>query len=208
MTQIVDIVDYESTWSAMRNPSDKIRVSYADFLVLCHVEKPDDWAPGLRVGSDGVWIAECAGDHLLVPQERAHLLLHPDHDPTKPILTFPCTLGEIRTRLAVLLSNGIIDPFEMADFVISKANESSLGASELSKASVAQLERHASKRTDILRAGMAVAWHFPPDRKDAASLARQVEQKAALFWPETGEPPVQRRALTDILSDALKLPKK
>lgn len=192
----------------MRNPSDRLSVTYAEFLVLCHIEEPAGWAPGLRVEPGGVWVDECAGDHLLTSHERAQLLQHPDDDPTKPVLIFPCTLGDIRKRLALLLSNGIIDPFEMADFVISKFDAASSGVMEMSKASAAQVERHASTRADILRAGLAVAWHFPPDKKNAKALAEKVEQKAALFWPESGEPPVQMRALSSMLSDALRLPEK
>jgi len=189
----------------MGSQVDKIRVSYSDFIRLCHVEDPENWVPGLRVALDGVWVKNISGDSLLSPDERSWLSEHPDGDPSRPIVSFPCTLGDIRARLWDLSGGGFIEPFELATFIAKKLDQ---GESVASKASLGQLNRRTGEREEILRAALAVLWHFPSQKRNAVALARQVEEKAGLFWPNTSEPPFQHRALTALLSEALKLPGK
>lgn len=189
----------------MVNRADAIRVSYADFIMLCGVRDPEDWVPGLRVAFDGVWVKNIIEPGLLSPDERAWLSEHPDGDPSKPIITFPCTLRDIATRLWNLSGGGFIDPFELAAFVAKKLDQAE---PIVSKASLGQLNRRAVEREDVLRAALAVLWHFPPSKHEVVALTRQLEEKARLFWPGTGEPPLEHRTLTTMLAGALKLPEK
>lgn len=95
-----------------------VTVGYADFIRLCNVRDVNDWLPGLRVAFDGVWVRE-QSDHL-AHLEHSILTEHPDGNPSVPVLTFPCTLGEIEERVVDFYgNNGFIDPFELAEFVAS-----------------------------------------------------------------------------------------
>lgn len=96
--------------------SANVKVGYADFIRLCNVRDVNDWLPGLRVAFDGVWVQD-QSDHL-AHLEHAILSEHPDGDPSRPVLTFPCTVGEIESRIVDFYgNNGFIDPFEFAEFV-------------------------------------------------------------------------------------------
>lgn len=101
-------------------PSDEmvpeILVGYADFLRLCRVDDPVDWAPGFQVATDGVWIEPPQGA-LLTRGERAALSEHPDKNLSKPALPFPCTLRQLQTFQEWAGLYGCIDPFDMAEFV-------------------------------------------------------------------------------------------
>lgn len=187
----------------MRAPSDATVVSYADFLTLCRVEDPNDWIPGLRVTPDGVWVKDVAGDVLSPLHEKALLSQHPDGDPSKPVVVFPCTLGTIRTRICDFYGGGFIDPFDMADFLISTGQRD---AKPETNASAAQRHRRNREHLDVLRVVLAVLWNFPPAARKVTNLAQQVDEKAPLFWPETGKPPLGTRQLRDLIAATVKLP--
>jgi hypothetical protein len=98
------------------HPSDDVQLSYADFIVLCKVENNDDWGAGFRVDHEGVWEKNYSKDRLLTTHEKAALSQHQG----APLITFPCTIGDIRNRLWDATGGGFIDPFDLADIVASK----------------------------------------------------------------------------------------
>jgi hypothetical protein len=98
----------------------QVMLSYADFLRLCHVDDPNDWQPYLRVAQDGVWLVEPPQTPLMDAELRADLSEHPDGDPSKPVITFPVSLGDIEERIINMYGGGFIDPMELADFVALK----------------------------------------------------------------------------------------
>ncbi len=97
-----------------------IQVSYADFIRLFRVTNPDDWALGLRVAIDGVWVNSPKANPLRSPEEHATLSEHPDGDLTKPVVSFPCSLGLIESRIYEFYGCGYIKPFALANFVAEK----------------------------------------------------------------------------------------
>ncbi|MGA0586773.1 hypothetical protein ACO2Q2_06540 [Dyella sp. KRB-257] len=105
------------TMAAKRNASDDVAITYADFLLLAHVEDSGAWAPGVRIDKDGVWVDDLAGSEHHTQEERHVLMAHPDGDTRKPVIAFPTTLGELRLRLLPTIGMGWLDPFELADFV-------------------------------------------------------------------------------------------
>jgi len=99
------------------NPSDDIAITYADFKLLAHVEDPNNWEPGIKIDSAGIWVEDQSGQEHLTRGERHVLEQHPDGDTRKTVVTFPCTLGDLRKRLLPTIGEGWLDPFELADFI-------------------------------------------------------------------------------------------
>jgi hypothetical protein len=70
-------------------------------------------------------------------------------------------------------------------------------------------ERFAKNREEVLGAALAVLAAFRESEHlekgvTAAGLVRLVEDKAALFWPETGEPPLKHEPAERLIRDWLK----
>ncbi len=80
----------------MERQMPRIQVGYADFIRLCNVDDPEDWASGFRVAHDGVWVVPPPDDADLLPTERAVLSDHPIGDLLKPALCFPCLMEDLQ----------------------------------------------------------------------------------------------------------------
>lgn len=93
-----------------------MQITYADFVRLCRVDDPDTWAPWLRIEPEGIWARPAPKEVALTPEERAALVDYPGHDLAKPLLTFPCSLDELRQFLEKTGTYGSIDAFDMAKF--------------------------------------------------------------------------------------------
>lgn len=96
-----------------------IQVGYADFIKLCRVHTPTDWHD-YEVKKDGVYIVPPPDDICILPTERAALSKHPYNDLKKPALAFPCSLEQLQRFLEEGGVYESIDPFDMADFVCKK----------------------------------------------------------------------------------------
>lgn len=153
----------------MKNASDGIAITYSDFLLLAHVEDPKTWASNMRIDSHGIWIGDLGGPTLLIREERHALMAHPDGDINKPVISFPTTLGEIRSRLLPVIGEGFMDPFDLADHV---AKQHALAASSASNKELRTRER--STLLTIIRGLSAMA---SVDRRGAASaVEKQLEE--------------------------------
>jgi hypothetical protein len=71
-------------------------IGYSEFVKICGIFEPDTWSDWLSVKYDGVYIKPPASDIYLTPEERSILTEHPTYDLTKPALSFPCSLEELR----------------------------------------------------------------------------------------------------------------
>jgi hypothetical protein len=71
-------------------------IGYSEFVKICRIFEPDTWSDWLSVKYDGVYIKPPASDIYLTPEERSILTEHPTYDLTKPALSFPCSLEELR----------------------------------------------------------------------------------------------------------------
>jgi hypothetical protein len=107
----------------VKNPSDDISVSYSDFKLICGIDDPKAWDTTLRINDDGVWIIGVPSDSIVGRVERHELERHPDGDIREPVVTFPTTLRDIRTRFEMVTGGGCIDPFVLADFVAEERPE-------------------------------------------------------------------------------------
>ena len=68
-------------------------------------------------------------------------------------------------------------------------------------------EVNARNRVSVLSAAIYCKEHFPDQCKNYTAWARVIVDKALLFWPETGEPPMQERQIAALLSSANKTAK-
>ncbi|MDP1526988.1 MAG: hypothetical protein Q8M20_14335 [Rhodocyclaceae bacterium] len=97
---------------------DKVLIGYAEFIALCHVDKPADFG-GFRVEANGLYVHLPPAETTLTPEERAALTWHPTHQYDKPALPLPCTLGQLRAFVAQAGLLGCIDE-EAVDVVLPK----------------------------------------------------------------------------------------
>ena len=68
-------------------------------------------------------------------------------------------------------------------------------------------ENHARNREAVLRAAIAVKEKFPDLCGETnRDWAKAIDEKALLFWPDTGEPPLTLDTIERLLGDCLKLP--
>ncbi len=95
-------------------------IQYADFIQLCKVDDPSDWAPNFRVAHDGVWVVPPPDDADLLPSERAVLSEHPSRNLSIPALTFPCSLEEFHEFILWSGLNGCVVQYEMEKFLKEK----------------------------------------------------------------------------------------
>ena len=65
-------------------------------------------------------------------------------------------------------------------------------------------ERNAQNRERCLGAALAVIFRFPENCQDAEKITRTVEEKALLFWPDEGEPPLKHEPLVKLIRKHLK----
>lgn len=103
--------------------NDEPRVGYADFIKLCRVAGDPktgygDWAPGLEIREDGVYLV-VPHDVWLAPDELAALAQHPTGNLADPALRFPCSLAQLQDLLEDQGVYGCIDPFDMAEWLLS-----------------------------------------------------------------------------------------
>lgn len=98
--------------------ADDVEVGFSDFLIYFGVSDPDEWMVVLRVSPDGVWVKDVGSQSVLTPEEIAVLMACPSGNPSLPVLTWPCTIGQIR-EVVNFYGNGnvAIDPFDLAGFV-------------------------------------------------------------------------------------------
>jgi hypothetical protein len=95
-------------------------IQYADFIRLCKVDDPNDWAPNFRVAHDGVWVVPPSDDADLLPSERAVLSEHPSGNLSMPALTFPCSLEEFHEFILWSGLNGCVVQYEMEKYLKEK----------------------------------------------------------------------------------------
>lgn len=75
-------------------------------------------------------------------------------------------------------------------------------------------EVHALKREEILSAALSVVTQFPQDCQfssggfSGAKIAKQIYDKAPLWWPESSDPPLSTKKMEEIINKALKINKK
>jgi hypothetical protein len=67
-------------------------------------------------------------------------------------------------------------------------------------------ERHATNREAVLKAALYCKEYFPEQCKTYRDWAYTIDQKAPLFWPKTGIPPLSRARIERLLGEAYKLP--
>jgi hypothetical protein len=64
-------------------------------------------------------------------------------------------------------------------------------------------EHNAKNREECLGAALSVLKAFPEHCKSGVAIARLVDEKALLFWPKTGEPPLSHDVLTRLINGYL-----
>ncbi len=156
-----------------------MELGYADFVLLCRVENPADWADWLELRHDGVYIKEpCSG---ITFAERAVLSRHPSGDLSKPALKFPCALAEFQRFLEDQDIYGAVDAFDMADWVRSKLEtdyqlkqriRSASGISEPRASAATRVQR---TLLSIITALLDQAHIDPLDRSAASKIADVTE---------------------------------
>ena len=67
-------------------------------------------------------------------------------------------------------------------------------------------DNNAVTREAVLKAAMACKKHFSDQCKTYVAWVKTIEDKAPLFWPETGEPPLATDTIERLLGNAHKLP--
>lgn len=105
--------------------ADKILITYEEFILYFGVDDPGEWMLFARVDKTGVWLnstaCETAGlnkSEVLAISGRC-----PSGDPSKPLLTWPCTLGDIRDVVRCLGNESVyIDPFDLAGLIAEKSS--------------------------------------------------------------------------------------
>jgi hypothetical protein len=123
LARLIEGTHMNKPGNQLRGAAADVMLSYSDFIRLCHVDDPDDWDPRLRIAFDGVWLKEPAQTPHLDADLRADLSIHPDGDPSKPVITFPVSLGDVEVRLSDIYGGGFMDAMELADFVAGRLQE-------------------------------------------------------------------------------------
>lgn len=73
----------------------------------------------------GIYVDKQKTEGVWLTRKEKHLLLdHPEGDPRKPCLEFPCKLWQLKEFLEEERTNEWIDPFEMANWVRGKLSNS------------------------------------------------------------------------------------
>lgn len=95
----------------------EIMLGYDDFVRLFNVVNPRDFAPGLVVRTDGVYVIPPPDDVDLTPEERATLTDHPTRILSEPALPLPCPLAAVEAFADRYGLGCAIDPFVMMTVV-------------------------------------------------------------------------------------------
>ena len=96
------------------SPIEIVTVRYADFIRVCHVQDPADFA-GFRVETDGLYTILPDRDVPLTHEERATLSWHPTGHFDQPALPFPCTVAQLKTFVDDAGLAGCIDETTLAE---------------------------------------------------------------------------------------------
>ena len=95
----------------------EILLGYDDFVRLFNVTDPRDFAPGLVVRTDGVYVIPPPDDVDLTPEERATLTDHPTGNLSEPALPLPCPLATLEAFADRYGLGCAVDPFVMMTVV-------------------------------------------------------------------------------------------
>ena len=96
------------------SPIENATVRYADFISICRVQDPADFA-GFRVETDGLYSILPGWDVPLTDKERASLSWHPTGHYDKPALPLPCTVAQLRIFVDDAGLAGCIDEIAIAE---------------------------------------------------------------------------------------------
>jgi hypothetical protein len=98
-------------------------IGYSQFVEICEIFEPEKWCDWLVLKHDGVYIAPLEDlDNYLTPTERSILSKHPTGDLTKPALSFPCDLAQLRLFLEEQGIGAFIPSKYVADNQLSELN--------------------------------------------------------------------------------------
>uniref|UniRef100_C6E2B7 Uncharacterized protein n=1 Tax=Geobacter sp. (strain M21) TaxID=443144 RepID=C6E2B7_GEOSM len=100
-----------------------VKVGFADFMALCNIDDRENWC-GYSVKPDGIYVVVPEDNDYRTPREWKALCHHPAKDLMVPLLTFPCSLNDLRRFVKTSGTNGCIDAFDMAEFVLENAPSS------------------------------------------------------------------------------------
>lgn len=102
-----------------------ISLGYADLIRLFNVDGPCDFAPGLELRDDGVFVASLDDLPAIARggEEEAVLTKHPTSNPSEPVLAFPCRLNALERFMEDYGLVGTIDAFRMVKVLEIKAWE-------------------------------------------------------------------------------------
>ena len=89
-----------------------ILLGYDDFVRLFDITSMD-FAPGLQLRTDGVFVVPPLDDVDLAPEERATLTEHPTGNLKDPALPLPCRLSALEAFADFFGLRGAIEPFTM-----------------------------------------------------------------------------------------------
>jgi hypothetical protein len=132
--------------------ADNALVGYAEFIALCHVDKPANFG-GFRVEPDGLYVDIPPADAVLTPEERAAVSWHPTGQYGKPALPLPCTLGQLRAFLPAAGMAGCIDE-EAVDVMFGEESTAESGgrdgASKVGAGATAAIEAPKTKNWILL----------------------------------------------------------
>lgn len=95
----------------------EIMLGYDDFVRVFNVTDPRDFAPGLVVRTDGVYVIPPPDDVDLTPEERATLTDHPTGNLSEPALPLPCPLATLEAFADRYGLGCAVDPFVMMTVV-------------------------------------------------------------------------------------------
>lgn len=115
-----------------------ITLGFADLIRLFGVNDPSNFAPGLELRDEGVFVAP--RDNLPAiargGEEEAVLTEHPTGNLAEPVLVFPCSLDALETFMEQYgLLYAAVNPFRLLKHVEQKAWE-------MARADEKNLERH------------------------------------------------------------------
>lgn len=105
--------------------ADEIRITYEEFILYFGVEDPTEWMLFARVDRAGVWLKSTACETAGLSKSEVLAISGrcPSGDPSKPLLTWPCALGDIREVVRYLGNGSVyIDPFDLAGLIAEKVS--------------------------------------------------------------------------------------
>jgi hypothetical protein len=99
-----------------------ISLGYADLIRLFNVDDPRDFALGLELRDNGVFVKSREGLPAIARggEEEAVLTEHPTGNLSEPVLAFPCSLGALQDFMDAYGLVGRIDAFRMREVLKPK----------------------------------------------------------------------------------------